>query len=280
MKLCDLHTHSVYSDGTWTPKQLLDEAERIGLGALVLSDHNTVAGLPDFMAEADGREILAIPGVEFSTDFEGKELHILGLFVKPEYFDDITALLDAAQKQKEESNIELIENLNRAGYALDYARIQAATQGGQFNRAHVAAELVRQGYVADRQEAFDRLLSPKCGYYHPPKRMSAFEAIEYIHSIGAVSVLAHPLLTLEEGRLRTFLDRAAPLGLDGMETIYSTYDSETRALADRIADAYGLLRSGGSDFHGDNKPDIMLGTGRGNVAVPVEFAYRLRECCQ
>ena len=120
MKLCDLHTHSVYSDGTWTPKQLLDEAERIGLGALALSDHNTVAGLQDFMDAAAGREILAIPGVEFSTDFEGKELHILGLFVKPEYYGSVTALLDAAQKQKEESNIELIGNLNRAGYALDY----------------------------------------------------------------------------------------------------------------------------------------------------------------
>lgn len=277
MKLCDLHTHSVYSDGTWTPKQLLDEAERIGLGALALSDHNTVAGLPDFMGAAAGREILAIPGVEFSTDFEGKELHILGLFVKPEHYGSVTALLDAAQKQKEESNIELIGNLNRAGYALDYEKIRETTQGGQFNRAHVAAELLRLGYVADRQEAFDRLLSPKCGYYHPPKRMSSFETIEYIHSIGAVAVLAHPLLTLEEDRLRIFLDRAAPLGLDGMETIYSTYDKATQLLAGAIADAYGLLHSGGSDFHGSNKPDIVLGFGRGNVAVPVELAYRLQE---
>lgn len=277
MKFCDLHTHSVYSDGTWTPAQLLDEAERIGLGAIVLSDHNTVAGLPDFMAAARGREVTAIPGVEFSTDYEGKELHILGLFIKPRHYDEITALLAEAQRQKERSNIELIENLNRAGFRLDYDKIQASTRGAQFNRAHVAAELTRLGYTSSRDDAFGRILGPEHGYYHPPKRMTSLEAIEYIRSIGAVSVLAHPLLSLDETRLRAFLEQAAPSGLDGMETIYSTYDEQTARLAGKMADEFGLLHSGGSDFHGTNKPDIRLGTGRGNVAVPMELAQKLME---
>lgn len=267
VKLCDLHTHSIFSDGSLTPAQLLDMAESIGLSAIALTDHNTVSGLPDFMAAAQDREVEAIPGCEFSTDFEGTELHILGLFIGPEHYEEVTALLEDSQRQKVQSNIELVENLNKAGYALDYDRICALTADGQFNRAHVAAELMRLGYVQDRQQAFKELLSPKCGYYHPPKRMPAYDAIRFIKSIGAVAVLAHPLLTLKEEPLRRFLPHAVECGLDGMETLYVTYDEETTRLACSMADEFGLLHSGGSDFHGDNKPDVRMGVGRGNLQI-------------
>lgn len=277
MKLCDLHTHSVYSDGSWTPAQLLDGAERIGLSAIALTDHNTVAGLPNFMAAAKGREVEAVPGIEFSTYYEGTELHILGLFIQPQHYEVITELLEDSQRQKEQSNIELIENLNRAGYELDYERIRAMTADGRFNRAHVAAELVRLGYMENRQQAFEELLSPVRGYYRPPKRMTAFEAIRFIKSIGAVAVLAHPLLTLKPEPLRTFLQQAVPCGLDGMETVYVTYDEETTRLARAMADEFGLLHSGGSDFHGTNKPDVALGVGRGNLRVPHELLQLLKE---
>lgn len=278
MKFCDLHTHSVYSDGSWTPAQLLDEAERIGLGAIALSDHNTVSGLPDFMEAAKGRGIEAVPGIEFSTDFEGTELHMLGLFIQPQYYDTITDLLEESQRQKEQSNVELVENLNRAGYALEYDRICALTADGRFNRAHVAAELIRLGYVADRKQAFRELLSPECGYYHPPKRMTAFEAIRFIKSIGAAAVLAHPLLTLKPEPLRAFLRQAVPCGLDGMETIYVTYDEETTRLACAMAEEFGLKQSGGSDFHGANKPDVALGVGRGGLRIPYKFLEELKKC--
>lgn len=277
MKTCDLHTHSVYSDGTWTPEQLIDGAERIGLGAIALCDHNTVAGLPDFMAAARGREVEAIPGIEFSTDYQGTELHILGLFIRPEFYDEITRLLAQAQQQKQQSNMDLVENLNRAGYALDFEKIQSATRNGQFNRAHVAAELTRLGYTDSVQDAFRRLLAPEHGYYHPPKRMTSFECIRYIRSIGAVSVLAHPFLNLDEARLRGFLSQAAECGLHAMETVYVSYDAQTVRLSQQLADEYGLKHSGGSDFHGGNKPDIQLGTGRGGLQVPMELALDLKE---
>ena len=277
MKTCDLHTHSVWSDGTFTPARLLEEAERVGLGAIALTDHNTVAGLPDFLAAAEGREVEAVPGIEFSTDYQDKELHILGLFIRPEHYAGITALLEDAQRRKVESNKDLIRNLNQAGYAVDYDKVAASTPKGQFNRAHVAAELVRLGYVASRDDAFRRLLSPEKGFYHPPKRMTAFECISYIRSIGAVSVLAHPFLQLDAGALEAFLTLAVPCGLNAMETEYVTYDAETTRLAGRIADRFGLLRSGGSDFHGGNKPDISLGTGRGNLAVPIDFIRKLQK---
>ena len=194
-----------------------------------------------------------------------------------EHYAVINALLEDALQRKEQSNIALAQRLREQGLPLDYWTVKAATPGGNVNRAVIAAYLVNNGFCGSVKEAFDRWLAPELGFYVPPKRPDAFEVIRFIKSIGAVAVLAHPLLTLEEDRLRIFLDRAAPLGLDGMETIYSTYDKATQLLAGAIADAYGLLHSGGSDFHGSNKPDIVLGFGRGNVAVPVELAYRLQE---
>lgn len=265
---CDLHTHSTFSDGTDTPTRLLELAEKRELGAIALTDHNTVAGLPEFLEAAKGKKVRAIAGTEFSTDYNGTELHILGLFLKPEHFSMITELLENYRLRKEKSNVELVERLNVAGYAIDYERIKNSTPEGQVNRALIAAELTRLGYTESIQAAFKQLLSPKCGYYIPPARPSPFETIRFIKSLGAVAVLAHPFLNLEEGSLREFLKEAVPCGLDAMETIYSTYDEETTAAAKRVADDFGLLHSGGSDYHGNNKPHIQLGIGQGNLAIP------------
>jgi predicted metal-dependent phosphoesterase TrpH len=276
MKYCDLHTHSVYSDGTYTPAELITAAKAAGLGAIALTDHNTVAGLPPFLEAAKGSGVEAVPGVEFSTDYSDMELHILALFVKPEHYDIITRLLEDAALRKEQSNIDLVAALNRAGYQLDYAAIKAKTPNGQVNRAHIAAELTERGYTADRQEAFKKLLSPQCGYYVPPKRIGSYEAIRFIKSLGATAVLAHPFLSMKEETLRAFLPEAVECGLDGMETAYSKYSPETTALASQIAQEFGLKPSGGSDFHGGNKPDIGLGTGRGDLAIPMAWLENLR----
>ena len=130
--------------------------------------------------------------------------------------------------------------------------------------------------MASRKEAFATLLDPKNGSYKPAKRPDSFEIIEFIKSIGAVAVMAHPLLKLNEEELREFLNRACPCGLDAMETNYVTFDEETTRTAVRIAEEYHLLQSGGSDFHGANKPGISLGTGYGNLAVPLEFLKKLK----
>ena len=277
---CDLHTHSTFSDGTDTPTRLLELAEKRELGAIALTDHNTVAGLPEFLKAAEGKKVRAIAGTEFSTDYNGTELHILGLFLKPEHFSMITELLENYRLRKEKSNLELVEKLNVAGYAIDYERIKNNTPKGQVNRALIAAELTRLGYTESIQAAFKQLLSPKCGYYIPPARPSPFETIRFIKSLGAVAVLAHPFLNLEERHLREFLKEAVPCGLDAMETIYSTYDEETTAAAKRVADDFGLLHSGGSDYHGNNKPHIQLGIGQGNLAIPQELMAAMEERLQ
>ena len=278
-KLCDLHTHSTYSDGTLTPAQLIALAREKKLSAITLSDHNTVAGLPLFLEAAEGSGVEAVPGIEFSTEYEGTELHILGLFIKPCHYEKINALLRQFLERKETSNRQLVQRLQAAGMDLDYEEIrnQAA---GSVNRARIAAKMVEKGYCQSIKQAFSDWLSPKKGYYIPPLRPDAYETIRFIKSLGAVAVLAHPFLSLQEAQLRAFLPEAVAAGLDGMEVYYAAYDKETTALAKQIAAEYGLLESGGSDFHGQNKPDIDLGSGKGDLSIPVELLEKLktRQC--
>lgn len=276
MKTCDLHTHSIFSDGTWTPTQLVREAERLGLGAVALTDHNTVDGLPEFLEAGSTSSVETVPGIEFSSDYHGTDVHILGYFIKPEDYDGITQLLAQMQQRKDLANAQLAENLTRAGYCIDYEALKAATPHGSVNRAHFATELTRRGYTRSNREAFDRLLNPSCGYYQPPKRMTPFEAIAYIKSIGAVAVSAHPLLTLQPEQAYAFLKEAVRYRLDGMETHYVTYDEKDHALALSMAGDLGLLCSGGSDFHADNKPDIRMGVGRGGLCVPLSLLDGLK----
>lgn len=277
-EFCDLHTHSYYSDGSCSPAELLRVAEKAGLGAIVLSDHNTVAGLPEFLQAGQDSPVEAVPGIEFSTEFEGEELHILGIFLPPERFGEIGAMLEQLHIRKQRSERELVERLRQAGMDLSYEQIRGATPRGNVNRAHIASQMVEKGYVSSYQEAFSGWLSPERGLYVPPKRLDAYETIRYIKSIGAVAVLAHPYLSLKDDeKLHRFLEEAVGCGLDGMETLYPKYDEATTAKAQALAKELGLLPSGGSDFHGKNKPDIQMGTGRGSLQVPLSILDALRQ---
>ena len=275
--LCDLHTHSIFSDGTCTPKEIIDEAIRVGLSAVALTDHNTVDGLPDFQRAGAGRDIEIVLGNEFSADYNGKELHIVGLFIKPEHLDEVSALMRGVIERKEQSNVELINALAVDGYRLDYDEIKRSTPKGKINRAHIATALTEKGYTASVNEAFDTVLSKSAGYYKEPKRLTAWEVIEFIELIGAVSVLAHPFLQFTEDELRAFLTEAKGHGLVGMECYYSANDEKTTERSLEIAEEFGLLPSGGSDYHGARKPDIGIGSGRGNLEIPYECYLELKK---
>ena len=146
---------------------------------------------------------------------------------------------------------------------------------GTFNRAHVAEAMMKKGYITSIAEGFETVLSKSAGHYKEPKRLRAEEIIDYIDSIGAVSVLAHPFLNLSEHELIEFLKGCN--SLCGMECYYSTYDEETMLSSIKIAEEFDLLCSGGSDFHGSRKPDIKLGVGKGNLSIPYEWYLALRE---
>ena len=273
---CDLHTHSVFSDGTCTPAELIDEAVTLGLSAIALTDHNTVDGLAAFLAAAEGKDILAVPGIEFSVDYEGTELHLLGLFIDPSRFPNVRKVTDDYLKRKARSNLDLIAALDRGGYHLDYDRILAQSPNGNINRAHIAAALAEQGYVSSIQEAFRTLLSKDGGYYREPAKPTVWEMLDFLTGIGAVPVLAHPLLDLTPEQLARLLSRAKEQGLRGMEIACSKYDEAATACAARLAREFGLLPSGGSDYHGTKKPDVRMGVGRGDLRVPLRWAEALK----
>ncbi len=271
MKLCDLHTHSIYSDGTCTPAELIALGLDAGLAAIALTDHNTVSGIPAFLEAGKDTGIIPVPGIEVSSDYLGTELHIVGLFTSLDHLEAVEAYVSDYLVRKEQSNIDLCNNLCAAGYTVSYEEIKAATPDGVVNRALIAAELMRKGYVESIQAAFSSLLSKKGGYYHEPQKLDAFDVIKKLREFGAIPILAHPFLSLDEQSLRTFLPLAKAAGLAGMETNYSTFDAPTTALARALAAEHDLLPSGGSDFHGTNKPDIRIGIGKGNLAVPMAY---------
>ena len=276
--LCDLHTHSTFSDGTLTPAELIAAARDAGLAAVALTDHNTTAGLPSFLAAAEGSGVEAIPGVEISAVFAGGEMHIVGLGILPARFPAVTDFLTYYQRAKEESTRALVAALTAAGYRLDYSAIAVSTDGLP-NRAHVAAALTAQGYTASIQEAFDTLLGRERGFYREPERPTAEAAIALLHSVGAVAVLAHPFYDFTEEELCRYLDGepSRPHRFDAMETHYSEYSPEETAAAKRIALRYGLKESGGSDFHGDRKPGIAIGRGHGDLRISYDLWKELKK---
>ena len=225
---CDLHIHSNFSDGTMTPAELIALAEKNHISAIALCDHNTVDGLPDFIKASENSSVIAVNGIEISTEYNGTELHILGLFLPEDKFEEISEMMSRIKVFKEESNKKLVENLRADGYLVDYDEIKSKNKNAYINRAHIAAELIEKGYFTDRKDAFDTVLSTNGGYYIPPERFKALETIRYLASIGAVPVWAHPFLYMNAEEIDAFMPVAKAHGLAGMETRYSEYSDETQ----------------------------------------------------
>ena len=272
---CDLHTHSTASDGTFTPSQIVEEAERKGLFAVALCDHNTLSGGSEFREAAQGKSVVAVPGIEITCAYIGKEIHIVGLFIPESGFNKINEFLVPVNESKQKSNDLLAKNLVEAGYNIDYEKIKTDAGDGYVNRVPFAVELVEKGYIGSVKEAMNTILDEKAGYYVPSVRPDAFKVINLFKSVGAAPVLAHPFLNLSYDELLEFLPVANESGLIAIETEYSKFSKEEKLLAKELAQQFSLLQSGGSDFHGDNKPDIALGEGRGDLFVPASFCKNI-----
>ena len=272
---CDLHTHTVHSDGSYTPRELVLAAKEKNL-IIALTDHNTVSGIPEFLEEAEKNSVVAIAGTELSCVYEGREFHLLGLFIPPEAYQEVESLCVEYHRLKEQSNIDLIDKLFKLGYDISYTEIQKRNINGRINRAHIAAALLERGYVESVPEAFTKLLDEKCGIYVPPKRLELEEAIKFLRKIKAVTVLAHPLKEIDGSALRKMLADIKDVGLVGIETMHSSYTEEQIRLSKELASEFGLIESGGSDFHGSNKPGVELGVGRGNLNISADIYYKMK----
>lgn len=277
MKYIDLHVHSNVSDGTLTPTQLVEEAKKIHLAAFALTDHDTTDGVSEALEAAKGTSVEVIPGVEISAGYKKKDIHILGLFVDP----SDTALqisLKKAKESRENRNAKMAENLAHAGLDIDINRLSAHFEPGTvLTRAHFAKYLFETGQVSAINDAFKTFLNADGPYYVPREYISPEDSISLIKKAGGIPVLAHPLIYhLPEEELDALIGHLAQCGLMGLEVFHSSNTGFAEGIARRYANRYGLVMTGGSDFHGSNKPLVTLGSGKGNLKIPYSVLDNLK----
>lgn len=281
MKYIDLHTHSNYSDGTCTPAELIARAVEKGLVAVALTDHDTVAGIDDAInsAKEQAAPLKLIPGTELSAAYKEKDIHMVGLFVNHHN----TALKKATEiiiKRRDDRNLEMAANLRKADIPITVEAMIVKNPNTVVTRAHFARFLVENKIVETAADAFKKYLNPDTPYYVPRKYIEPEEGIELIRNAGGVPILAHPLhYKLKESELEKLVKRLALAGLMGIEVLYSNHSVADEAYIKKLALKYNLLSSGGSDFHGSNKPAIDIGVGRGNLAVPYDYLVSLAGAC-
>lgn len=276
MDFIDLHVHSSCSDGTYSPAQVISLAARKGLRAIALTDHDTVSGISEALEAGKKLGVEVIPGIEFSTGYQNRDIHIVGLQInhRDAYF--LEALKDF-QSSRDRRNEKIIGLLQQAGISVSWTAMADAFPDCVWTRAHFARYLMEHGYVSSVKEAFPRYLGDHAPCFVPREKVTPWQAIELIHQNGGIAVLAHPMLYgLGQEQLRLLFSRLRSAGLDGVEVFYSTNSREEERLSRQLARDYDLAPSGGSDFHGDNKPEISLGTGRGNLKIPYSVLEQLR----
>ncbi len=282
-KTVDLHTHSYYSDGTFSPEGLVILAKQQGLSAIALTDHDTIDGLALFHEAGEKHGIETISGIEFAARYQGfhqPELHIVGLGFAYGH-TALTECMAQIQKDRQERNIQMVHRLQGLGLPITFEEVQQCAGGEIITRTHFAAILLQKRLVRDRNEVFQRYLSPGCSGYVARKVLSPKDCIETIHKAGGIAILAHPTLyQLDADQLITVVQDLCGYGLDGIECYYATYTAAQQKQIQKIAHRFGLLPSGGSDFHGENKPHISLGTGTGNLAIAYEVWEALKTRCK
>lgn len=276
-ELIDLHVHSNCSDGTLTPSQLVEYALKKRLRAFALTDHDTTAGLLEALQASKDSPLEVIPGIEFSTEYHGKDIHIVGLdidYQNPEF----SFHLERFRNSRDIRNQEMLSRLREAGFDISWEQMEAAFGKAVWTRAHFARYLLDHKYISDMREAFDKYIGDHCPCYVPRKKVTPEQAVHLIFRTGGIPILAHPMqYHLDEKDMGLLLISLKKAGLMGIEAIYSTHSRAEESMVLQTAKKYGLLISGGSDFHGSNKPKIDLGCGYGNLSIPYDVLKNLRD---
>ena len=277
MKTVDLHVHSNKSDGSFSPEELVSYAIEKGLSAFALSDHDTTEGIEAAVQAAKGTGIEVIPAIEFSTEYEGKDIHILGLYI--DYSGkEFKKYLKDFQDSRDLRNRKMCEKLTEHGVPVTYEEMREYFPGSVLTRAHYAKYMWEKGFVKSMSEAFDRYIGDHAPCFLPREKVTPMQAVELILRAGGVPILAHPVLYhLSDERLDKLVAQLKGVGLAGIEAIYSTYTSSEERQMRALADKYDLLISGGSDFHGTTKPNLDLGCGYGKLCIPYDILENIKE---
>lgn len=267
----DLHTHSTYSDGLLSPTELVEEAASRGVRVLALTDHDTVAGIPEARIAGKRLGVEIVPGVELSAALGNRgEVHLLGYFID---VDDPTLLetLAGYARARAERMERMVERLPRIGAPVDLERVREIAGHGTVGRPHLGRALVEAGYATDLSDAFARYIGGGKPAYVPRPRVDPRDAIALVRAAGGVPVLAHPFSV---GGVESVLDSLVPAGLAGLEVDYGEYSPEDRETLRQIAVRRGLIATGGSDYHG---PDLRAARELGSAPVPMAAVAALRE---
>ncbi|MBI1885117.1 MAG: PHP domain-containing protein [Chloroflexi bacterium] len=267
----DLHTHSTYSDGVLTPKQLIDLAHRRGVRIMALTDHDITDGLPEAFAAAGAYpDFTLIPGIEMSTDVPGNEVHVLGHFIdwRGDAFQEELARL---RESRLDRGLGMVRKLQQMGINVTWERVKEIAGEGAVGRPHIAQALLEAGHVASVNEAFDRYLSRNGPAYVEREKMTSTEVVELLRSVGGLPTLAHPR---DLDNLEALLASLKQAGLIGMEVYYQDYAPEEVERLRQLALKFDLLPLGGSDYHGLGGPQQRE---PGDIPLPNEPVERLFE---
>lgn len=276
MDRIDLHLHTTASDGTETPSEAVRLARELGLRAIAVTDHDTVAGVAGAVAAGEALGVEVVPGIEVSSDYRDNNVHILGYFIDPAS-PALRPVLEWVRTERIARNEKIVAAMAADGLDISVEALRAEYPEAVLGRPHMAEHLMRRGYAASVQEAFDRYLGEGGRYYMPKRRISIARAVETIRAAGGVSVLAHPLqYRYPRGEVVELIAYAKELGIQALECHYSEHSPDEQEWLLSQAAAFGLGVSGGSDWHGKRKPHIAMGSGMGGLSVPYSVLEGLR----
>lgn len=280
MNIIDLHVHSTKSDGTLTPTELVNYAVEKGLSAFALTDHDTTEGIDEAISaakkhndaisngEIQGLPLEIIPGIEFSTEYLGKDIHILGLYIdynSSTFKNKIQEFVDSRILR----NQKMCASLASDGIDITYEKLLEENPDAVITRSHYAKYLLNHGYTTSMKEAFDRYIGDHCKHFIPREKITPMQAVKLINEVGGLAFLAHPTLYHMSDRvLEDLIKQLKEAGLAGIEAVYCTYTQGEEAQMRKFASKYDLLISGGSDFHGTIKPKLDLAVGYGKLFIP------------
>lgn len=280
VNIIDLHVHSTKSDGTLTPTELVNYAIEKGLSAFALTDHDTTEGIDEAIEAAnrhneaikngdiEGLPLEVIPGIEFSTEYMGKDIHILGLYIdynSSAFKEKIQEFVDSRILR----NQKMCASLASDGIDITYEKLIEENPCAVITRSHYAKYLLNHGYTTSMKEAFERYIGDHCKHFIPREKITPMQAVELINEVGGLAFLAHPpLYHMSDRVLEGLIKELKEAGLAGIEAVYCTYTQGEEAQMRKFASKYGLLISGGSDFHGTIKPKLDLAVGYGKLFIP------------
>lgn len=275
-KYVDLHVHTTASDGTYEPCELVEYASKKNLSAIAITDHDCISGIKEAKKSSELYNIEIVSGIEFSTKYNNTEIHLLGLYIDENNHSFVNGLNDIVDARNSR-NIKMIEKLNNIGINISLQDVIATSNSEVYTRAHFAKAMFQKGYVSSMREAFNKYIGNDGPCYVPRDKVTPEMAIELVLSCGGVPILAHPTLyNMDLRQLDTLIGELTEIGLLGIEGLYSLYTKSQEKYLKDFADKYDLVISGGSDFHGSNKPNIDLGVGRGNLKIPYSILETIK----